>query len=323
MKLSGGIEAFVERKRAEGLDFQKANLCLKGFCRHVGDLPLDTVSGQHVLTFLDASQVSANTWRGKHSVLRHFFEFWEARGEVLVVRMPPPRPAIQRTFIPYTFSREDIRRLLRTTRQGPNKWPCTLDPQTMRTLVMLLYATGALVGEMLGLTSDDVDLKAGFITIHSSRSYRTRCIPVGADLRSILKTYVNWKHRRKLIGSHFLLYSDGRPLRLQTAGRHFRKLCQRANVLRYDEATYQPRMQDLRHTFAVHRITSWIKKGADMNRMLPALSAYMGQVGLASTERYLLLTPERFRKELNKLSPQRQKKHWRDNPRVMKFLSQL
>jgi hypothetical protein len=60
-----------------------------------------------------------------------------------------------------------------------------------------------------------------------------------------------------------------------------------------------------------------------MNRMLPALSAYMGQVGLASTERNLLLTPERFRKELNKLSPHRQRKHWRDNPRVMKFLSQL
>jgi integrase/recombinase XerD len=239
------------------------------------------------------------------------------------VRMPPRRPVIQQTFVPYTFSREDIRKLLRATRQPPCKWPSSLAPQTMRTLVLLLYATGALVGEILGLTSDDVDSKAGFITIRSRRSYRTRRIPVGADLRNILETYVKWKRRRKLIGTHFLLYSDGRPLRLQTAGRHFRKLCLRANILRYDETTYQPRMQDLRCTFAVHRITAWIKNGADMNRMLPALSAYMGQVGLASTQRYLLLTPERFRKELSKLSPQRQKKHWRDNPRLMKFLAQL
>ena len=34
-------------------------------------------------------------------------------------------------------------------------------------------------------------------------------------------------------------------------------------------------------------------------------------------------TPERFRKELMKLSPQKAKKHWRDDPILMKFLSSL
>ena len=40
-----------------------------------------------------------------------------------------------------------------------------------------------------------------------------------------------------------------------------------------------------------------------MNRMIPALSAYMGQHNLGAAERYLRLTPERFRSPLNKLSP--------------------
>jgi integrase/recombinase XerD len=40
-----------------------------------------------------------------------------------------------------------------------------------------------------------------------------------------------------------------------------------------------------------------------MNRMIPALSAYMGQHNLGAAERYLRLTPERFRSQLNKLSP--------------------
>lgn len=82
-------------------------------------------------------------------------------------------------------------------------------------------------------------------------------------------------------------------------------------------------MHDLRHTFAVHRITAWFKQGADMNRMLPALAAYVGQVGLGSAERYLSLTPERFRRELVKLSPQRRKKRWRDDPALMRFLAEL
>jgi len=57
--------------------------------------------------------------------------------------------------------------------------------------------------------------------------------------------------------------------------------------------------------------------------MLPALSVYMGQVGLASTERYLHMKPERFRKELNRLSPMKPKRHWRDDPALLEFLSTL
>jgi len=82
-------------------------------------------------------------------------------------------------------------------------------------------------------------------------------------------------------------------------------------------------MHDLRPSFAVHRIASWIKSGADLNRMLPALAAYMGLVGLTTTERYMALTPERFRKELVKLSPQRNRRHWRDDPQLMEFLAAL
>ena len=82
-------------------------------------------------------------------------------------------------------------------------------------------------------------------------------------------------------------------------------------------------MNDFRASFAVHRIASWIKSGDDLNRMLPALAAYMGLVGLTATERYIALTPERFRKELNKLSPERINWHWREDAQLMKFLAAL
>jgi integrase/recombinase XerD len=53
-----------------------------------------------------------------------------------------------------------------------------------------------------------------------------------------------------------------------------------AGIVRDNSARCQPRLHDLRHTFSVRRLTAWIKRGADLNRMLPALSAYTGQVGL-------------------------------------------
>jgi hypothetical protein len=96
-----------------------------------------------------------------------------------------------------------------------------------------------------------------------------------------------------------------------------------AGIQRNDGTAYRPRMIDFRSTFAVHRISSWIKQGADLNRLLPALAAYMGTASLESSEKYLSLTPERFRKELSKLSPQRGRKHWRDDPALMRFLKSL
>jgi hypothetical protein len=96
-----------------------------------------------------------------------------------------------------------------------------------------------------------------------------------------------------------------------------------ANVTRNDGGKYQPRLCDLRVTFAVHRITSWIKNGADLNRMLPALAAYMGQVGLGHTDKYLSLTPERFHKHLSKLSPGRANGRWRNNKPLMEFIDAL
>jgi len=54
-----------------------------------------------------------------------------------------------------------------------------------------------------------------------------------------------------------------------------------------------------------------------------AFAAHMGQVGLGSAERYLSMTPERFRKRLLKLSSQRRKKRSRDNPALIKFLAEL
>jgi integrase len=53
-----------------------------------------------------------------------------------------------------------------------------------------------------------------------------------------------------------------------------------------------PRPTDLRHTFAVHRLTRWYRQGVDLHRRLPWLSAYLGHVDLLGTETYLTATPE-------------------------------
>ena len=81
-----------------------------------------------------------------------------------------------------------------------------------------------------------------------------------------------------------------------------------ANVARHMDEVYQPRMHDLRHTFAVHRLTSWYEEGENVLVLLPALATYMGYVGMNVMERYLSLTPAHYRQQVTELSGPLKKK---------------
>ncbi len=61
---------------------------------------------------------------------------------------------------------------------------------------------------------------------------------------------------------------------------------------RDDGARYQPRLHDIRHSFVVHRLTSWYQQGADVQKLLPQLATYLGHVSIAATQVYLTMTPE-------------------------------
>ena len=72
----------------------------------------------------------------------------------------------------------------------------------------------------------------------------------------------------------------------------FKRLRDHTGIHRTDGGRYQPRLHDLRHSFAVHRLISWYQQGANVQQLLPNLSVYLGHVNVASTQVYLTMTPE-------------------------------
>jgi len=321
--LSEAVRIYVDRKRSLGRSYIKSGGNLISFAKQIGDAPLVEVTARQVSAFLSGPRTSTVTWLCKYRLLKSFFEFWAARGELEAPPMPPIRSPSPHTFVPYVYSREELRLLLKGTRFSQKLDACKIGSQTLRMLLLFLYGTGALTGEALRLRREDVDLKSDLVTIRGTRFNRVRRIPVGPDLHKRLRQYVDSPSQKKNESMNFFANRDGTAIEARILSKSFERLRRLAGIARPDEATYQPRLHDLRATFAVHRLTVWLKQGADLNRMLPALSAYLGQVGLGSTERYLSMTPERFRKQLVKLSPQRRKRRWRDNPALMKFLAEL
>ncbi len=324
MKLKNSIQLYVDEQRTNGIAFTKGDQILASFCRHVGNVVLDEIRPRQVLTFLEGPRTSALTWSRKYSLLRNFFLFWVAQRELRSLPLPAPRKPVTRTFVPHIYSREEIQLLLATARSSQSYKGCSIDAATLRTMLVFFYATGVLVGEGRRLLREDVDLKRKLVTIRDTQKQPSRQIPIGTDLAERLLAYRKSHHRRgRFKDPHFFLTVDGCAIKETNLQHTFQKLRRRAGVCRRDGISELPRLHDLRYTFAVHRLAAWHRHGADVNRMLPALSVYMGYTKLGGAARYLRSVPERFYSQLNRLSPRRAKKHWRDDPALMQFLANL
>jgi integrase/recombinase XerD len=324
LNLTEAKDTYIERKRGMGLDYSSFAKTLKSFVEPIGNLSLERVTAREVLAFLDRAKISPATWEQKYNLLRGFFDYWLAHGEIKVLPMPVKRKVQRRTFVPYIYTQTEIRALLKAIPLALSNTRCRYDSHCILTLLVFLYGTGVRPGEAIQLLVDDLDLRRNRVTIRARLSRPSRTIPIGPDVKRLLREYMRSRQGRQTSKHHLFLTKAGEELNSCSVQGIFERLRKIAGILRHD-VKLQPRINDLRHTFAVHRIGNWIKHGAILNRMLPALTVYMGLNGYGAIDRYLPLTPERFRAQLAKLSPRPRRggKRWRDDSELMQFLAHL
>jgi integrase/recombinase XerD len=292
MKLTALTDQYVSYKQSMGMRFHTEARTLRSFCRAMGDIAIAEVAADRVRAYIAGTGPVTRFWHRKHEVLRGFYRFAMARGYAASSPLPKmiPKPP---HFVPHIYSQDELQRLLDATAccEGSR---CKLQPYTYRMLILLLYAAGLRISQALSLRLTNVDLTAGILTIRESKFYKTRLVPMSPVLSGALGEYVAQRakeHPTQLDGALFLTRT-GTPVARHTAENIFSRLRLRAGVLRHDGGRYQPRLHDLRHAFAVHRLVSWYRQGADVQRLLPQLATYLGHVPIAATQRYLTLTPE-------------------------------
>jgi len=194
-----------------------------------------------------------------------------------------------REFTPYIFSQQQVEDILEAvdTTQPDSRSP-------MRHLIMpeifrLLYCCGMRVSEVLRLNFSDVNLDTGIVTIRKSKFNKDRLVPLAQTMTARLRKYAS------ILGetSVFFPNAGGKPYNKGTIYYFFRQLLWKCGISHGGRGK-GPRLHDLRHSFAVHRLESWYRQGADLGVKLPLLAAYMGHKNLVSTQFYLQLTPEIF-----------------------------
>ena len=198
-----------------------------------------------------------------------------------------------RSYAPFIFTRKQLGSLFAAADQATVHSCSPRRPWFMGLMLRLLYGTGLRVGEALALNMGDYDPIQNVLIVHQGKNQTERFLPLTASLGERLREY----------GKRFpgnvdtpLFLSPKCPRAAVYGGcirRNFRKLLITAGLPARIRRV-GPRVHDLRHTFAVHRLENWYLAGEDITAKLPILSAYLGHRELRDTYYYLRITASFF-----------------------------
>jgi integrase len=297
--LQARVDEYLAERRRQGFHLRSRDTFLAGFVRfvaarrHRGPLTADLMA-DWVRQGKDGNG-NAGTWARRLGRLRHFVCYlkqFEPATEVPEASLFGPEPG---RVAPHIYREEEIVELLAAARTlGPAG---SLRPFTFETLFGLIAATGLRVSEAIHLRDTDVDLQRAMLTIRQTKFAKSRQLPIHPSAARALARYRRQReqHVSTRPGMPFLIGSRGRrlgqPLGERQAHRVFNGL--RDGLGWVNRGAHDaPRLHDLRHTFAVQRLTRWYAEGADVDQMMLALSTYLGHAEIFYTYWYLTAVPE-------------------------------
>lgn len=260
---------------------------------------IENISSDDIHTFLKSfrqgpGKSKASSIARRVSALKQFFKFCCL--ELSLEKNPAEnlQAPVQAKRLPKFLTHQSVNRLLSATEEGlpyPERVREHLASRD-QAMVLLLYATGLRVSELVSLSLRAIDTKAGYVRV-MGKGGKERIVPfVPAAGEAVLK-YLK-EHRPKLIAEHLkagrvvetlFVSHRGHPLTRQA----FWKTLSDLAVLAGINEPISPHR--IRHSFATHLLQ------AGMN--LRSLQMLLGHSDLSTTQIYTHVAPEHL-KELHK-----------------------
>jgi site-specific recombinase XerD len=291
--LAPEIRRFISLRQLSGTDYYSQALLMSYFDRFLRDQKLEEprISQQIIDDYLQTlSHLAVRSRGNRFCVVRQLCRYLWRTDPLTYVPEPIRSVPSQSARQPYIYSVSEICSLLGAASElSP---PGSLRPQTYRTLLGLLYTTGIRIGEAMALNLEDFHSIEQRIYIAKGKFRKARWIPLAGSTSMMLQSYMDKRLRIKPDSEDSPLLINERSRRLHhcTVNHTFRGLLNRCDIP-HDKHT-GPRIHDLRHTFAAHRLLQWYRDGKDVNVRLPWLATYMGHVDIQSTQVYLRATQE-------------------------------
>lgn len=282
--LADKVEHYIELRRSLGYAFSKQAGTLRAFVRYVERAELDgPLARTMALNFVLSFGGAANSRAVRHGVLRRFCEYlavYDPLTEALERRAFPRSRAIPP---PRILSEAELTSLIAACGRISPGLP--LRGRTMATLIGLLASSGLRSGEVVRLDRADVDLANGVLHVRNTKFRKDRLVPVHPTTQAALRLYAGERDTafpRPKDGAFFL---SSRGNRLSATG--LRSTFAEVRRLAGLDDGKRLRPHDLRHRFAVTRLSLWHQERADVQALLPLLATYLGHASYSDTAYYL------------------------------------
>jgi len=112
MKLLSAIRTYVQAKRDLGHIFVADDRMLRSFAHKAGNVEIVSVTASMCEAFYRSKGPTDTMPRRKHQCLRCFFQFLVSRDHLAKSPLGAPPPRRKKTFQPYIYSKEEIRKIL-------------------------------------------------------------------------------------------------------------------------------------------------------------------------------------------------------------------
>lgn len=298
--LHASIESYIDLQRSLGKKYTSHAQSLQDLNAFLAVESVNSLQGINcgiVQKWLDSLTCSAATRMKKARLARRFFDHLESLGGIThnpITGSLADGRLPSTSFKPFIYTREQIVAILAEAQRLPRTPRFPLRAETCHMMIALLYGLGLRHGEVRRLRVRDVDFNRQTLFIYQTKFHKSRYVPFGPKLGRRLEEFI--EVRQTILAP--LRQDDPlfvtlwrKPVSHRVLLVVFPKIL-RALGISGIAGQQGPRVHDLRHTFAVHRLLRWYREGVDVQSRLPALSTFLGHVNPRSTEVYLTVTQE-------------------------------
>lgn len=253
--LRQSIAEYLALRRSLGFKLKEASQTLPDFAAFMERRRASYITPALALRWAQKPEhATPGYWASRLCHVRQFARYRSASDPR--TQIPPPYllPYKPKRARPYLYTDREIQQLLYTTLQTrlspKHRKTCALLPWVYYCLFGLLSVSGLRLGEARNLQLDDVDLKAGVLTVRGGKLGKDRWVPLHVSTCKVLRQYFERRQRHwagRAVSSYFFVSSWGNRLDTGAIHRAFYAASRRTG-LRGTRDSHGPRLHDLRHS---------------------------------------------------------------------------
>jgi integrase len=238
------VADYLTIRRALGFKLVEHERLLGNLAAFLEQTGADTLTTELAVAWAARTRGTEGWKAARLSVARGFASY--LRTIDVAAEVPPTGLFLHRKryAVPYLYSEAEIGRLLAAAAALGSP----LRAASHSTLIGLLAVTGMRIGEALRLDRDDVDARAGVLTVRNTKFGKSRQLPLHVSTVQALVRYDRQRNQLcpKPNAPSFFVSTRGNRMDKSAVQKAFRHLCRRAGIA-LPPGSPQPRVHDLRH----------------------------------------------------------------------------